>query len=108
MMSAYLLHENAAVLCLHIGQARPTVTNQRVKVSGQKIVTQPGPYTISGCILPSPPTANGPCVTAQWTSAATRVKAGGIPVLYKDSQATCAPTGTGVNIISTQTRVKVT
>lgn len=107
-MSAFLLHDNATVLCLHNGQARPNVTNQRVKVSGQKIVTQPGPYTISGCTLPSPPTANGPCVSAQWTSAATRVKAGGIPVLYKDSRATCAPTGTGVNIISTQTRVKVT
>lgn len=107
-MPAHLLHENATVLCLHSGQARPMATNQRVKVSGQKIVTQPGPYTIAGCILPSPPTANGPCVTAQWTSAATRVKASGMPVLYKDSQAICAPTGTGVNIISTQTRVKVT
>jgi hypothetical protein len=107
-MSAYLLHENATVQCIHSGQARPMVTNQRVKVSGQKIVTQPSPYTISGCTLPSPPTANGPCATAQWTSAATRVKASGMPVLFKDSQATCAPTGTGVNIISTQTRVKVT
>ena len=107
-MSAYLLHENATVLCQHSGQAKPMVTNQRVKVSGQKIVTQPGPYTITGCTLPPPLLANGPCVSAQWTSAATRVKAGGMPVLYKNSQAICAPTGTGVNIISTQTRVKVT
>jgi hypothetical protein len=29
-------------------------------------------------------------------------------VLLKNSQATCAPTGTGLNIISTQTRVKGT
>jgi uncharacterized Zn-binding protein involved in type VI secretion len=106
-MSVLMLHENATVLCLHSpGQAKPTVTDQRVKVSGQKIVTQPGPYTISGCILPTQ--AGGPCVTAQWTSAATRVKASGMPVLFKDSQATCIPTGTGVNIMSTQTRVKVT
>jgi hypothetical protein len=107
-MSAFMLHENATVLCLHSGQAKPAVTDQRVKVSGQKIVTQPGPYTISGCTLPPPNAANGPCVTAMWTSAATRVKASGMPVLFKDSQATCAPTGTGVNIISTQLRVKVT
>lgn len=109
-MSAYLLHENAIVLCVHPpgGQAKPTVTDQRVKVSGQKIVTLPGPYTITGCPLQSPPAPTGPCLSALWTSAATRVKAGGIPVLFKDSKAICAPTGTGLNIVSTQTRVKVT
>ena len=105
---SFLLHENATVLCLHAGQAQPTVTDQRVKVSGQKIVTQPGPHTISGCTLPPPIAANGPCVTAMWTSAATRVKASRQPVLLSDSQATCAPTGTGVNILVTQMRVKGT
>ena len=105
---SFLLHENATVLCLHAGQAQPTVTDQRVKVSSQKIVTQPGPYTISGCTLPPPIAANGPCVSAMWTSAATRVKASRQPVLLSDSQATCAPTGTGVNILVTQTRVKGT
>jgi hypothetical protein len=104
----YLLHENATVLCLHAGQAKPTVTDQRVKVSGQKIVTQTAPYAISGCSLPPPPAANGPCVTATWTSAATRVKASGLAVLLSDSQAICAPTGTGVNILVTQMRVKGT
>jgi uncharacterized Zn-binding protein involved in type VI secretion len=107
-MSAYLLHENATVLCVHPpgGQAKPAVTDQRVKVSGKKIVTQPSIYNISGCTLPTQ--SGGPCVTAQWTSAATRVKVSGMPVLFKDGQAKCAPTGTGLNIVSTQTRVKVT
>ncbi len=106
-MPGYLLHENAIVQCLHSpGQAKPTKTDLRVKVSGQKIVTQLAPYTISGCSLPPPPSGNGPCATAKWTSAATRVKASGQPVLLKDSQAVCAPTGTGLNIVSTQTRVK--
>jgi hypothetical protein len=41
-----------------------------------------------------------------WSSAATRVKASGLPVLLSDSQATCAPTGTGLNIVMTQQRVK--
>lgn len=107
-MSGFLLHENATVLCLHTGQAQPTVTDQRVKVSGNHVVTQPNPYTISGCTLPSPPTANGPCVTATWISAATRVKAGNLPILLQDSQAICTPTGTGLNILQTQTRVKGT
>lgn len=107
-MPGFLLHLGATVLCLHAGQAQPVVTNPRVKVSGQPIVTQPGTYTVAGCTLPPPPAANGPCVTAQWVTAATRVRAGGTPVLLGDSQAICAPTGTGLNIVVTQTRVRGT
>jgi hypothetical protein len=105
-MADFLLHENATVQCAHTGQAKPSVTNQRVKVGGQKVVTQTGPYNISGCTLP--PQSGGPCATATWSSAATRVKAGGMAVLLKNSQATCVPTGASLNIISTQTRVKGT
>ncbi len=105
-MPGYLLHLGATVLCTHAGQAQPTVTNPRVKVSGQPIVTQLAPYTVAGCTLPPPPAANGPCVTAQWITAALRVKALGQPVLVQSSQAICAPTGTPVNVVVTQTRVK--
>ena len=45
---------------------------------------------------------------AQAAGSNPRVKAGGTPVLTKDSQAVCAPTGTGLNIINTQMRVKAT
>jgi hypothetical protein len=93
---------------MHAGQAQPTVTNPRVKVGGQPIVTQTGIYTVAGCTLPTPPTANGPCVTAQWVTAATRVRAGGLPVLLQDSQAICVPTGTGLNVMVTQMRVRGT
>jgi hypothetical protein len=105
-MAGYLLHENASVLCLHSGQAQPTMTNQKVKVSGNKIVTLSSPYSISGCTNPTE--AGGPCATATWITAATRVKAGGESVLFKDSQATCTPTSTGLNIVSLQNRVNVT
>jgi len=104
----FLLHQGATVLCAHTGQAQPGVTNPRVKVSSQQIVTQSSIYTVSGCILPPPPNGNGPDVTATWTSAATRVKAGGIPVLLQESEAICAPSGAPLNIVSTQTRVKGT
>lgn len=107
-MPGYLLHMGATVLCLHAGQATPTATNPRVKVSGQAIVTQASTYSVAGCTLPPPNAANGPCVTAQWTTAATRVKAGSLPVLLQDSQAICTPTGTGLNIVVTQMRVKGT
>jgi len=105
-MPGFLLHVGAMVQCMHGGQAQPTMPNPRVKVSGQPIVTQAAPFVIAGCTFPPPPAANGPCATAQWVTAAVRVKANGIPVLLQDSQAICAPTGTGLIVSSTQVRVK--
>jgi hypothetical protein len=105
-MPGYLLHVGATVICLHAGQAQPTSPNPRVKVGGQPVVTQPFPYMIAGCVFPPPPFGNGPCVTASWITGALRVKVGGMPVLLQDSVAICAPTGTGLNIVMTQMRVK--
>lgn len=90
---------------MHGGQAQATVPNPRVKVSGQMTVQMPNPWVIAGC----PFNVSGspvPCVTAQWMTAATRVKSGGMPLLLQDSQAVCAPNGTGVNIVVAQLRVK--
>jgi hypothetical protein len=105
-MGGFLLHQNAAVQCMHAGQAMPMVPNLRVKVSSQAIVTQMTIYAVSGCTLATIPSP--PCVTAQFTSAATRVKASSMPVLLQDSQATCVPIGTGLIVVSTQTRVRGT
>jgi hypothetical protein len=104
-MPGFLLHQGATVMCMHLGQAQATVPNLRVKVSSQATVQQPNPWIIAGCIF----NVSGspvPCVTAQWITAATRVRSGGIPLLLQDSQAICVPNGTGVNIITTQLRVK--
>ena len=105
-MPGFLLHQGATVLCMHGGQAQPTTPNPRVMVGGQPVVTQPAPYTVAGCPFTTPAGSPLPCVTAQWVSAAVRVKAGGLPVLLQDSQAVCAPNGTGVSIVVTQLRVK--
>jgi hypothetical protein len=105
-MPGFLLHQGATVVCFHAGQAQPTVTDLRVKVSGQSIVVQTTIHTIAGCTLPPPTSGNGPCVTAQWVTAATRVRASGVPVLLQDSQAICTPTATGVNVVVTQTRAR--
>lgn len=94
------------MLCTHGGQAQPTAPFARVRVGGQPVVTQSAPYTVAACALPPPPSGNGPCVTAQWVSAAVRVKAGGMPVLLQDSQAICTPTGTPLQVAATQMRVK--
>ncbi len=106
-MPGYVLHQGAVVMCSHPpGQAQPVVTCPRVKVGGQMVVTQTSQYTVSGCALST--TTSPPCVTAQWVTAATRVRAGGAPVLLQDSQAVCTPTGTGLNVVMTQMRVKGT
>ena len=104
-MPGFLLHQGATVLCMHGGQAQATVPNPRVKVSGQMTVQQPNPWMVAGCPFVSG-TNPLPCVTAQWSTGATRVKSGGLPLLLQDSQAVCAPNGTGVNIVVTQLRVK--
>ncbi len=107
-MPGYLLHVGATVLCAHGGQAQATAPNPRVKVGGQPVVTQSAPHTVAGCALPPPTAGNGPCVTANWITGALRVKAGGVPVLMQDSQSVCVPTGTPLNIVMTQVRVKGT
>ncbi len=103
-MPGYLLHVGATVICMHGGQAQATAPSPRVKVGGQPIVTQSAPHTIAGCSF-TPPSGNGPCVTAQWVTASTRVRSSGVPVLLQDSQAVCAPTGTPLVPVLTQTRV---
>lgn len=104
-MPGFLLHVGATVLCSHGGQAQPTAPNPRVTVMGQPTVTMAAPYAVVGCTFPPPPNGNGPCVTAQWMTAATRITSNGQPLLLFDSQALCAPTGTPVIVTVTQTRV---
>ena len=103
-MPGFLLHVGATVLCSHGGQAQAMVPNPRVTVSGQPTVAITGPYVVAGCALPPPPAANGPCITAQFITAATRITSNGQPLLLFDSQALCVPTGTPLLILLTQIR----
>ena len=104
-MPGFLSHLGATVLCSHAGQATPTVVNPRVLVSGQPTVLMTSTYVIAGCTLPPPIAANGPCVTAQYTTGSTRIFSNGQPFLLIDSQAICVPTGTPLLPPTTQTRV---
>jgi hypothetical protein len=104
-MPGLLLHLGATVLCSHAGRATPTATNSRVTVGGQPTVLITASHSVTGCALPPPPAANGPCVTAQWMTATTRITSNGQALLLLDSQANCMPTGTPLTIVETQTRV---
>ena len=91
-------------MCAHGGQAQPTAPNPRVLVSGQPTVLMSAPYVIAGC-----PFTTGsnpmPCVTGQWTVAATRVFSGGQPLVLMTSQSVCTPNGVPMLPTVAQTRV---
>jgi hypothetical protein len=107
-MPGPILHLGATVTCSHGGQATPVTTVPRVLVSGQPVTTLASPYLVAGCALPPPPAANGPCVTAQFVTAAVRVLALGQPVLLQDSQSICTPTGTPLLVLVPQPRAIAT
>lgn len=103
-MPGPLLHLGATMICAHGGQATPGAPFPRVTVGGQPVVTLSSPYMVAGCAF-VPPSGNGPCVTAQFVTSATRVMAGGAPVLLQDSVSVCTPTGTPTTAIVVQPRV---
>ncbi len=105
-MPGFLLNSTSTVICAHGGQAKATVPNPRVKVMGAPVVVQPFPFAVAGCANPPPPANVGPCITAQWIIGAVRIKVMGMPVLLQDSQAICAPTGTPLQVVLAQPRVK--
>jgi hypothetical protein len=104
---AYALDKNATVMCMHAGQAQAITVSTKVKVGGQYVCLQSTQHSISGCSFVAGVTPM-PCVMAQWTSFASHVKVEQQSVLYTDSSAVCTPNGTGVNIVVSQMRVKVT
>jgi hypothetical protein len=103
-MAGPILHLGAVVRCAHGGSAVPAAPSSRVMVTGMPIATVAAPYVIAGCAF-VPPAGNGPCVTAQWTTGAVRVRSQGQPVVIMTAVAICAPTGTPLIPIEAQTRV---
>ena len=104
-MPGFLLHQNATVKCSHGGTATPIVPHPNVRVSGMPVTTLPRQWAVAGCGGPSPP---GICVTAQFSTAATKVKVNLEPVLLVDSQSLTAAGGVPLLITSTQTKVAAT
>jgi len=105
-MPGYLVHVGAQVTCSHQGQAQPAEPNTSVTVSDQATVLLDSMYQIAGCSFPSPPTANGPCVTGQWLTGTTRVTSNGQPLVLSTGTSTCVPTSTPLMVTQTQTRVQ--
>ncbi len=105
-MPAPVLHLGATVMCAHAGTAMPAAPFARVLLSGQPAVTLASPYLVAGCALSG--SGAPPCVTGQWIVGATRVLAGGAPLLTLAGQSICAPSGTPLLPLVAQTRVLAT
>lgn len=104
-MSGFIVAMDSKGICAHGGQVQATTPEAKVLLSGQPAVTQGGAFVISGCPNPPPPSNVGPCASATWVKAATKVTIGGRPALLMDSSAVCAPTGASVTEISVQAKV---
>ncbi|MCG8689350.1 MAG: hypothetical protein MI892_31040 [Desulfobacterales bacterium] len=89
-MPGPIYHVGAAGMCPHGGQMTTAPGNPRVLVSGQPVATMADVSTIAGCPfnIPAIPKPQ-PCVTVQWLTPATRVTAGGTPVLLQTSSGLC-------------------
>ncbi|MCG8421423.1 MAG: hypothetical protein MJE77_26185 [Proteobacteria bacterium] len=99
-----ILSDNAVVTCAHQGKDNLVASNRRVTVNGSAVLTKADLHPIAGCT--PPPNAGGPCTTASFTTAATRVKVGGQPLLLRNNVALCTPTGTPLSVVLAQLRVK--
>lgn len=99
-MPGLALTQSATVLCLHGGQAQPTVPLPRVRLSGAMAIGQSTSYAVAGCPFTLPGPAPSPCVTATWSVTALRVSSGGVALVLQDSTAVCVPNGTGLIVAS--------
>jgi hypothetical protein len=97
------LDVGSTVVCAHGGHAQPLGEGARVSVLGRPAVTQSTPYALVGCTRP--PAQGGPCLTAAYVTAATRVASLGVPLLLADSIGICSPSGSPLVTTTTQARV---
>lgn len=104
-MAGFAVQLGATVICAHAGQAMPTTPNPRVLLGNQPVITLTSPWAIAGCGLTG---SAPPCVTAQFVVGATRVLAGGAPVVVQSGTSICTPTGTPLQVLVTQLRVTAT
>lgn len=110
MPGGTLYQVGATTICPHGGQVSASPGNARVKLSGQPVTTTADMFSVAGCAFTVPGPKPQPCVMVKWLAPATRVKAGGVPVILKTSSGICqsaeqAPQGPP-NVTLTQLRVK--
>ena len=106
-MGAPVLTSGSTVLCPHAGSVMLSSIEPRVKAMGQPVATLKQPDTVSACTF-QVSGAPAPCVTVNWVTTATRVRAGGVPLILQNSMGLTVPNGTPVSVVNTQMRVMAT
>jgi len=109
-MPGFVVNATSQVVCAHQGKViLQSGVAPRVLVMGAPAVMALPPYPVAGCTFPPPIAANGPCLTAKFTTCSTRVFVNLTqPLLLQDSLGMCAPTGTPTVVQVTQQRVFAT
>lgn len=102
-MPGTLVTQGSIVQCAHAGPARPAGVAPRVTVGGEPVAVATTVFTVSGCGLAGTPVP--PCTVLQWLAPATRVTAGGVPLLLRASGPLSPSNGSPALVVQTQTRV---
>lgn len=94
-MGAPVITSATTVTCGHAGNATHVATQMRVTIAGSPVAVASDQHVVAGCSLSS---SSGPfCTTLTWMMPASRVTAGGMPVLIQSS----TPMGVGPGIVVT-------
>lgn len=107
-MPGTLFHVGATAICPHGGQVTVVPTAPRVMIDSMVVATKADLFPIAGCAF-APGGAAHPCITAQFSVGATRVKINGQDAIIMGSVGLCkagdeAPQGPP-SILVTQVRV---
>jgi hypothetical protein len=107
-MPGPVLHAGAIATCPHGGPLNIIAASPRVTVGGMPVAVLTDQGLVTGCAFVAGVKPQ-PCVTTRWIAGATRVLAGGQPVLINPCIALCLsaeqiPGGPPI-ILGSQTRV---
>lgn len=111
-MPGPILHSGASATCPHGGTLTIVPASPRVQVGSLPLAVLTDQGLVAGCAFTPPGGKPQPCVSTRWMVGATRVTAGGQPVLVNPAGALCLsaeqiPGGPPI-ISSSQTRVVAT
>lgn len=87
-MSGNIVTQSAQGACDHQGTATPSAVVATVLINKEPIVATPASYSVAGCPYATNATGLVPCVTLNFSSGATKVKASGQFVLLSTATAT--------------------
>lgn len=100
-----IVNAGSIITCAHGGLATAIAPCYRVRVDGQSVVTIASPFGISGCVVAAQ-SGQSPCLTGEFTDGASRVTAGGVPLVLESSMSACEPSGSPMMVATVQSRVK--